>query len=94
MKRLLFICAILFVLLIGCKVNHDNKLKAEWEHNREVITVVVHNGDTLWDITNEYRPTWMTADEYMYDIKQLNDMTTSNLCVGDRLKVYVMGGAY
>lgn len=92
MKRLLIsilVCATLFGV---CTYRHN--VKAEWYNTRKTIIFVVNEGDTMRDIAAKYRPSWMTINEYMNDIKQLNDMTTYNLCVGDRLKVYVMGGAY
>ena len=91
MKRILIItmiaCAIFFV---GFRINTINTQKAEWENNREIITVVVCHGDTLYDYANEHRPSWMDTREYIYEIEQLNNMNNCNIYAGQTIKLYTV----
>lgn len=63
--------------------------QTEWEQHRQVITVVVCYGDTLYDFALEYKPSWMDAREYIYQVQQLNDMNSSTIYVGQTIKLYI-----
>ena len=47
-------------------------------------TITVKSGDTLWDIAKSY---YKDGDvrEYIYEIKKVNKLASSNINVGDRL---------
>ena len=93
MKRFLIIISFMLVLLvIGIKTSTTLSQKSEWENSRQVITVVVYHGDTLYDLALEYKPSWMDTREYVYQVEQLNDMTNGNIYAGQTIKLYTMEG--
>lgn len=93
MKRFLIIISFMLVLLvIGIKTSTTLSQKSEWENSRQVITVVVCHGDTLYNLALEYKPSWMDTREYVYQVEQLNDMTNGNIYAGQTIKLYTMEG--
>lgn len=40
-------------------------------------------GDTLWSIACEYKPVDATMDEYLYELRKVNSLSTSEINVGD-----------
>lgn len=84
----LIVFVLFAVIVVGFKVNHDHKQRAEWESNRKVITVYVGDGDTLDEFGYKYKPEWMDVREYREEIKELNGMQTSTVYAGQELKVY------
>jgi hypothetical protein len=92
MKRLITVIIVCSIILLGCRVNHSNKLKSEWEQSREVITIAIRSGDTLDEIGYKYKPSWMDVREYREAIRSLNNMPTSDLYVGSTLDIYVERG--
>lgn len=84
----LVVCIVAF----GGIVANSYAQKSAWEQNREVTTILVAPNDTLYDIAEEYKPSWMDTREYVYEIKVLNGMTTSDIYVGDTIDIYVEGG--
>lgn len=51
-------------------------------------TVTVEKGDTLWDLAERYS-NGMDIRKYIVKIKELNDMTDSDIYEGDTLKMPV-----
>lgn len=63
--------------------------RSKWERDREVITVTVTRGDTLWGFASEYCPACISDyNDYISLIKDLNGMQSSNLRVGQHIKLY------
>ena len=90
MKRILILAMICAIILVGCKINHDNQIKTEWKENREIITVIVQPGDTLDAFAYEYKPSWMDHRDYREEIKELNDLPNCTIQIGDRLDLYAV----
>ena len=82
------VCASIATLTIV----RDAKAQTDWEQSREVITVRVHSGDSVDGYWAEYAPSWMSREQYRYEIKALNDMDSCTLYAGDTIKLYVKGG--
>lgn len=90
-KIQVFILAVTIVVAIfavGYRVGADNMRQTQWEEHREVITVTVYYGDTLWDIAEKYKPSWMSTQEYCSELKTLNGKSTSTIYAGEQIKVY------
>lgn len=77
-----FICALIF---IGGVSTERHKA---YEKNKHEYTITISPGDTLWCIAEKYKPSWYDTREYIYEIKQTNNLATSDLNVGDRLIIY------
>ena len=76
------------IFAIGFKTNENRQRENDWINNRRVETIAVGYGDTLYDISCEYKPSWLDWREYCYEIKQLNDLDTSTIHPNDTLLVY------
>lgn len=77
------------IFAIGYRVGADNMRQSQWEEKREVVTVAVCYGDTLDGICYEYKPSWMSIDEYRSEIKVLNHMSDSAIYANTTIKLYV-----
>lgn len=82
----------LCVVLTTFTIVRDAQAQTDWENNREIITVMVHQGDTIDGYWVEYAPSWMSREQYRYEIQTLNDMESCMLYIGDTIKLYVQGG--
>jgi LysM repeat protein len=51
------------------------------------VTVVVEQGDTLWDIAKAYAPFGTDVRHYVEQIKRANQLTGSTLQIGKKLKL-------
>lgn len=92
MKKITTICiAAVIILIVAISIfqhcRHDT-----WLKNREVITHQVTYGDTLYDLAQEYKPSWMDIREWCYEVCRLNDMECSDLYAGQTIKIYAIGG--
>jgi LysM repeat protein len=52
-------------------------------------TITVTQGDTLWDIASQYVGQGQDIREYIYELKTVNKMPTSEIYAGTRLKIPV-----
>ena len=66
----------------------------EWNDDRHIAEVVVSHGDTLDGFGYQYKPEWMDVREYREYILDLNNLTSSDLHIGQTLKLYVVGTEY
>lgn len=74
-----FICIVtlLFTCSFGLITN-----KTDTSQNVELQTINVQNGDTLWNIAEEYAPVGMDIREYIYNICKINNITANQLSSG------------
>jgi hypothetical protein len=92
MKKFAIAAIIIFSISIATfTIVRDAQAQTDWEHNREIITITVHNGDTLDGYWVQYAPNWMSRDQYLYEIKTLNNMDSCTIYAGDTIKLYVKG---
>jgi uncharacterized protein YpuA (DUF1002 family) len=85
-----FIC-ILALLIIGITYT-THTLQTDWTDEYTTTKVYVQSGDTLWSIAEQYVPDGIDIRDYMYEIRELNNMTTSDVYAGDVITVYEKGG--
>lgn len=86
MKRLPYVLGVIIVLfaIIYAICHYSNN----WYDDCVVSTITVKQGDTLYDY-------WVATDngtsysQWLSDIKTLNNMTTSNIYVGQSLQLYI-----
>lgn len=66
-------------------------IAAELQTKYEITykTITIQQGETLWDIANEYVNPNQDIRDYIYKIKELNNMNTSELYTGQELKIIV-----
>ena len=79
---------ILSIFACGYAVGRDKAENKVWHDNRTTQTVIVKSGDTLWDIAEQYKPDNIDIREYIYDVKTLNNIS-STIHEGDTILVYV-----
>lgn len=93
MKKIAVVAIITLCISIATfALVRDAQAQTDWEQSREVITVRVHSGDTIDGYWAEYAPSWMSCEQYRYEIKVLNNMDSCTIYVGDTIKLYVKGG--
>jgi LysM repeat protein len=57
---------------------------------KEYKMIEIQQGDTLWDIAQRYRGD-TEIRKYLYEIKRINGLDTSEIYIGDMLKIPVTG---
>jgi hypothetical protein len=87
----LILVIVLVAIAIFIAISSVNARQAEWENNREIITVVVCHGDTLYNFAQEYKPSWMDAREYIYAVEELNNLDGGSIYAGQTIMLYTMG---
>ena len=50
-------------------------------------SIVIKDGDSLWSIANEYNPDKFNTQEYIDEIKELNDLTSETIHAGQHLLI-------
>lgn len=98
-KRIMIICVVFCIAFSAYCIavaaqRHTETLSDydAWLANREVITITVLPGDSLDGYWVEYAPSWMTREQYRYEIQTLNDMDSCTIYAGDTIKLYMKGG--
>lgn len=90
-KIYLRIMILLLLLTIGCviiNIAKDIYNWEEWNENKIVFSVVVQEGDTLYNYGYQYKPDWMDIRDYCEEVKELNNMSSSTIWVYQNLKLY------
>jgi uncharacterized protein YpuA (DUF1002 family) len=73
---MLIVAIIITIAFVSC-----HKEDVEWN----TFEYTVSQGETLWEIAKEYCPEDMDCREYIYEVKELNNMTTSDLYIGQTI---------
>lgn len=81
-RTLVFLCLVSTVLLIitVCAKNINDKQPVVYE------TIVIEQGDTLWDLAKEYYPD-KEIRSAIYEIRKVNDLKNSTIYEGQLIKV-------
>lgn len=81
LKRLMIVLFIgLTIYAVWTRLNETNV-----EYTEE--TYVVQTGDTLWDIAEEYCSEHQSINEYIYKVKQVNNIS-SDLKAGQTIIIF------
>lgn len=80
LKAISCISLLVFIifLLLGNTTAHTEK---------EIITYTVSQGETLWSIAKQNIDKKIDIRQYIYEIKQLNNMSTSTVYEGQTIKI-------
>ncbi len=70
---------ILFLLLENTTAYTDKE--------KEIISYTVSQGETLWSIAKQYKDDKTDIRQYIYEIKQLNNMNTATIQAGQIIKL-------
>lgn len=90
-KIYLKIMILLLFLAVGCvtiNIAKDIHNWHEWNETKTVFTVIVQEGDTLYNYGYQYKPDWMDIRDYCEEVKELNNMSSSTICAYQDLKLY------
>ena len=79
--RSISILVILLLALFNTSIAKTNKIEAE------TIEYTITSGETLWSIAKKYTPVSKDIRQTISEIKKLNNMTNSNIYVGQIIKV-------
>ncbi len=86
-KKFIVLAVVSIVAVLIC-VLAVNKVSASQHSKREkmVTSVVVKEGDSLWEIANEYySDEYESIDDYIEDIMKTNNISSTNIIVGNSL---------
>ena len=88
LKYALVVATILITMVALHTIVNAQAQRNEWVENRQVETIRVAPNETLWQIAEEHKPDFMDTRDYIYEIKQLNNMQSSSIYIGDELYIY------
>lgn len=82
-----FLAMVLFfsIVLIGIAVINDKEIE-------QTESIYVSHGETLWSLADDYRGK-MAKQDWIKQVKVLNDLETTNLQAGSTIVVPVMENA-
>lgn len=92
MKKLTVIVVSIIIAvnaLVAAIVVSDLRQQTEREATLQPVTIRVQCGDTLYGYWIEYAPNWMSYSQYLYEIMELNNMTSCSIYAGQTIQVYV-----
>lgn len=84
--RLCLFITFLLILIISLASSFILKGKA-MEAPERYLLWTVNEGDTLWSIARDYLPQGRDIREYIYEIKEINQLQTSNIRIGQQLQI-------
>lgn len=87
MKKIMFIFITIIMALSFCgfALGYDNEKKDIIYYEDRVV----YTGDTLWHIDSEYAGDKTDIRDYIYEIKNLNNLKSDKLIEGKRLIIPV-----
>lgn len=89
-KKILIIAAIIFVSLIYISVSHKESpsSNASRASQKYFTCITVEEGDTLWDIAEEYKTEeYSSTQEYVDELLSINNLNTATIVTGTNLLV-------
>ena len=79
----IFLVIFLSVALFNISIAKSNSEEAEY------IDYTITKGETLWGIAKEYTPDNKDIRQTIYEIKQINNMQTSNVYENQTIKIKI-----
>lgn len=87
------ITAIVIIIAIAITViiviAKDAKASELWKESREIIVHHICTGDTLNGLYYQYNPQGIDIGPWVEQVKELNNMSSSNIYAGDTILIYV-----
>ncbi len=84
-QLVLFLCGIITVLVVLLFTSKNSVAQADEMVVQTYRSEVIQPGDTLWSLAEEYRLPDMSAEEYMIEIRRINQMSSNELVSGEYL---------
>lgn len=81
---LLFIAFAMISFYTLRSFSHESKV-----NEFQVKTYLVRSGDTLWDIAMKYKAPEEDPREYIHNLMQLNEMSSSSIYSGQNLEIKI-----
>lgn len=87
-KLTFLIVAFITIVMTGGNMVVNAADRSQQEPTRIYKSVRIEKGDTLWDIANEYVTEDMTVNEYLNEIADINNLTSSKIITGRYIIVF------
>ncbi len=91
MKRLVRIIGIIVILITFYMIIVN--LIIDWldgcDAKMQVKDYMVKENDTLWQIASEYKPKEMSYDQYLYEMRKVNDKNLSVIYRGEIINILI-----
>lgn len=83
-----FLLLLTVILIVGIGTI---ALGAQTQKTQEVYyeSVLIHSGDTLWDIASEYKTEGESTERMVGKIQKLNQMSSTQIRAGERILIPV-----
>ncbi len=91
-SRIIILLALVSMLSIAVTFVIDNASFAFVTLNlenepKDTKTVIVNEGDTLWNISEEYMPKGMDPRKFVFELRELNELDNPKLKPGQKIEV-------
>ncbi len=80
-----FLCGIITVLIVLLFTSKNSVAQADEMVIETYRSEVIQPGDSLWSLAEEYRLPDMSVEEYMIEIRRINQMSSNELVSGEYL---------
>lgn len=91
-RRIYFASTILvsaIVLIITLSTSMQTKANEKFETGDRIYSsILIEEGDTLWDIAKEYKPAEISVTNYIQSIKKINGLNSDSIHSGNYLIIY------
>ena len=84
-QLVLFLCGVITVLIVLLCTSKNSVAQADEMVIATYQSQVIQPGDTLWTLAEEYRLPDMTTEEYMIEIRRINQLNSNELVSGEYL---------
>ena len=78
----IFLLILVFVIIFVITVYANETARSDTEYEQYIVAP----GDTLWDIASEYKKE-KDIRTYLYKLKKINDIKTSEISIGMKIKL-------
>ena len=84
-QLVLFLSGVITVLIVLLCTSKNSVAQADEMVIATYQSQVIQPGDTLWTLAEEYRLPDMTTEEYMIEIRRINQLNSNELVSGEYL---------
>ncbi len=89
-KKLMLIVAIIVLSVIYIGITHEDapETNASKASEKYFTCITIEQGDTLWDIAEEYKTEeYASTQDYIDEILSINNLNTANIVSGTNLLI-------